>query len=80
MRAARLGDVAAMRVLLDAGADISKKQKDGTSVLMLAAGAGWRTGETILGGTDYGPEKRHDRGSEALPRTGRERERGRQQR
>ena len=23
---------------------------------MLAAGAGWRTGETILGGTDYGPE------------------------
>ncbi len=27
-----------------------------TSVLMLAAGAGWRTGETILGGSDYGPE------------------------
>ena len=23
---------------------------------MLAAGAGWRTGETILGGQDYGPE------------------------
>jgi ankyrin repeat protein len=56
MRAARLADVAAMRVLLDAGADISRKQNDGTTVLMLAAGAGWRTGETILGGTDYGPE------------------------
>jgi ankyrin repeat protein len=56
MRAARLADVAAMRVLLDGGADISKTQKDGTSVLMLAAGAGWRTGETILGGSDYGPE------------------------
>jgi len=56
MRAARLADVAAMRVLLDAGADIAKKEKDGTSVLMLAAGAGWRTGETILGGSDFGPE------------------------
>ncbi|MEP7304000.1 MAG: ankyrin repeat domain-containing protein [Acidobacteriota bacterium] len=56
MRAARLADVAAMRVLLDGGADISRKLKDGTTVLMLAAGAGWRTGETILGGKDYGPE------------------------
>jgi ankyrin repeat protein len=56
MRAARLGDVEAMRLLLDAGADMTKKEKDGTSVLMLAAGAGWRTGETILGGSDYGPE------------------------
>ena len=25
-------------------------------MLMLAAGAGWRTGETILGGLDFGPE------------------------
>jgi ankyrin repeat protein len=56
MRAARLADVAAMQALLDGGADISKKEKDGTSVLMLAAGAGWRTGETILGGSDFGPE------------------------
>jgi len=56
MRAARLSDVAAMRVLLDGGADISRTLKDGTTVLMLAAGAGWRTGETILGGKDYGPE------------------------
>jgi ankyrin repeat protein len=56
MRAARFGDVAAMRVLLDAKADPAVMQKDRTTVLMLAAGAGWRTGETILGGTDYGEE------------------------
>ena len=56
MRAARFGDVAAMRALLEAGADPAATQTDGTTVLMLAAGAGWRTGETILGGTDYGEE------------------------
>ena len=56
MRAARFGDVAAMRVLLEAKADPGVTQKDRTTVLMLAAGAGWRTGETILGGTDYGEE------------------------
>ena len=56
MRAARFADVETMRVLLDAGADPALKQKDQTTVLMLAAGAGWRTGETILGGQDYGPE------------------------
>ena len=56
MRAARFADVAAMRVLLDARADPTLTQKDRTTVLMLAAGAGWRTGETILGGTDYGEE------------------------
>ena len=56
MRAARFADVEVMRVLLDAGANPALKQKDQTTVLMLAAGAGWRTGETILGGLDYGPE------------------------
>jgi ankyrin repeat protein len=56
MRAARFADVAVMRVLLEANADPTLTQKDRTTVLMLAAGAGWRTGETILGGTDYGPE------------------------
>ncbi len=56
MRAARFADVEVMRVLLDGGANPALKQKDQTSVLMLAAGAGWRTGETILGGLDYGPE------------------------
>jgi ankyrin repeat protein len=56
MRAARFADVEVMKVLLDAGADPALTQKDQTTVLMLAAGAGWRTGETILGGLDYGPE------------------------
>jgi ankyrin repeat protein len=56
MRAARFADVEVMRVLLDAHADPALTQKDQTTVLMLAAGAGWRTGETILGGLDYGPE------------------------
>jgi len=56
MRAARFGDASAMRVLLEAKADPALMEKDRTTVLMLAAGAGWRTGETILGGTDYGEE------------------------
>jgi thiosulfate/3-mercaptopyruvate sulfurtransferase len=56
MRAARFADVKVMRTLLDAGANPALKQKDQTTVLMLAAGAGWRTGETILGGLDFGPE------------------------
>jgi ankyrin repeat protein len=56
MRAARFADVEVMRILLDSGANPALKQKDQTTVLMLAAGAGWRTGETILGGLDYGPE------------------------
>jgi ankyrin repeat protein len=56
MRAARFADVEVMRVLIEAGADPALTQKDQTTVLMLAAGAGWRTGETILGGLDYGPE------------------------
>jgi ankyrin repeat protein len=43
MRAARFADVETMRVLLDAGANPALKQKDQTTVLMLAAGAGWRT-------------------------------------
>ena len=56
MRAARFADVEVMRTLLEAGASPAAKQKDQTTVLMLAAGAGWRTGETILGGLDFGPE------------------------
>jgi len=56
MRAARFADVEVMRVLLAGGANPALRQKDQTTVLMLAAGAGWRTGETILGGQDFGPE------------------------
>jgi ankyrin repeat protein len=44
MRAAKNGDVAAMRVLMDHGADASLKQKNGTTTLMLAAGVGRGTG------------------------------------
>jgi ankyrin repeat protein len=40
MRAAKNGDVAAMRVLLENGADLARAQKNGTTALMLAAGVG----------------------------------------
>jgi uncharacterized protein len=44
MRAAKNGDLAAMRVLMGHGADASLKQKNGTTTLMLAAGVGRGTG------------------------------------
>ncbi|HEV8415680.1 MAG TPA: ankyrin repeat domain-containing protein [Bryobacteraceae bacterium] len=44
MRAARNGDLAAMRVLIAHGADPSLKQKNGTTALMFAAGLGRGTG------------------------------------
>ena len=40
MRAAKNGDAAAMRLLLDHGADPAIRQKNGTTALMLAAGLG----------------------------------------
>ena len=40
MRAAKNGDAAAMRLLLDRGADPELKQKNGATALMLAAGLG----------------------------------------
>lgn len=40
MRAAKNGDVATMRLLLEHGADPSLRQKNGTTALMLAAGLG----------------------------------------
>jgi ankyrin repeat protein len=40
MRAAKNGDVGAMRVLMAHGADASLKQKNGTTALMLASGVG----------------------------------------
>jgi len=44
MRAAKNGDVAAMRVLMAHGADASLNQKNGTTTLMFAAGLGRGTG------------------------------------
>jgi uncharacterized protein len=44
MRAARNGDIAAMQVLVDNGADIARAQKNGTTALMLAAGLGRGSG------------------------------------
>jgi ankyrin repeat protein len=42
MRAAKAGDVTLMRILLQHGADPNPRQKDGTTLLMLAAGFGRR--------------------------------------
>jgi ankyrin repeat protein len=44
MRAAKTGDVTMMRVLLERGADPTQRQKDQTTLLMIAAGRGWRGG------------------------------------
>jgi ankyrin repeat protein len=48
MRAAKTGDVVMMRVLLEHGADPNLKLKDQTTLLMLAAGRGWRGGFDTL--------------------------------
>ena len=44
MRAAKSGDVAVMRLLLEKGADPHLLQKNHSSALMMAAGLGWRDG------------------------------------
>jgi len=46
MRAARAGDTAAVRLLLDAGADTKLKTKDGNTAFMFAAGVGYRDKNT----------------------------------
>src|SRR4051812_4082402 len=46
MRAARAGDAAVMRMLLDKGADPKLTTKDGNTALMLAAGVGYRDKNT----------------------------------
>jgi ankyrin repeat protein len=50
MRAARSGDAAGMRILLDAGADPKLTTKEGTNALEFAAGVGYRDKNTK--GTD----------------------------
>jgi ankyrin repeat protein len=46
MRAARSGDAATMRILLDAGADPALATKEGTTALQFAAGVGYRDKNT----------------------------------
>ena len=54
MRAAKSGDMAAMRLLLEYGADAFAVQKNGTNALMMAAGLGWREG--FVAANDKGTE------------------------
>ena len=56
MRAAKTGDVAAMRLLLDAGADPMLTQPNGNNALMFAAGLGWRNGSPAAPSYDQGSE------------------------
>jgi ankyrin repeat protein len=46
IRAAKTGDLAAMQLLLDHGADPRAITKDGVTALMAAAGLGWRYGQS----------------------------------
>jgi ankyrin repeat protein len=46
MRAARAGDHAVMRLLLEKGANVKATTKDGTNALMFAAGVGYRDKNT----------------------------------
>jgi ankyrin repeat protein len=56
MRSAKTGDVIVMRLLLDYGADPAAVQKNGTTMLMVAAGLGWRDGGGALPVFDRGSE------------------------
>ena len=56
MRAAKSGDVAMMRLLIDAGADPRLTQPNQTNALMLAAGLGWRDGSPAAPSYDQGSE------------------------
>jgi ankyrin repeat protein len=52
IRAAKTGDVAAMQLLLDHGADPRAFTKDGVTALMAAAGSGWRYGQSQVPESD----------------------------
>jgi ankyrin repeat protein len=57
MRAARFGDAAAMRVLIEAGADVSKQLRNGNSALLFASGVGFQIGDGGFARTDKGSEE-----------------------
>jgi ankyrin repeat protein len=55
MRAAKSGDIAIVRLLLDAGADPTATLPNGNNPLMFAAGLGWRDGSPAAPSYDQGP-------------------------
>jgi ankyrin repeat protein len=58
VRAAKSGDVEAMRLLLAAGADLTATMPNRSSALMFAAGLGWRDGSPAAPSYDQGtPEE-----------------------
>jgi ankyrin repeat protein len=57
MRAAKTGDVAAMRLLVAAGAQPALTLPNGVNALMLAAGLGWRDGSPAAPSFDQGTEE-----------------------
>ena len=56
MRAAKSGDVALMRELLDAGADPRLEMPNGSTALVYAVGLGWRNGSALAPSYDQGSE------------------------
>jgi ankyrin repeat protein len=57
MRAARFGDAAAMKVLIESGADPSRRQANGTTALLFASGVGFQIGDGGFARTDRGTEE-----------------------
>jgi cytohesin len=57
MRAAKSGDVAVMRLLLEAGADPTLTRPNQANALMFAAGLGWRDGSPLAPSYEQGSER-----------------------
>jgi len=57
LRAAKSGDVVVVRLLLDAGADVTHTMPDGANALMYAAGLGWRNGSPLAPSYDQGSDE-----------------------
>ena len=55
MRAAKSGEIAIVRLLLDAGADPKDTLANGNNALMFASGLGWRDGSPAAPSYDQGP-------------------------
>jgi ankyrin repeat protein len=57
LRASKSGDIAAVRLLLEAGADPRHTMPNGATALLYAAGYGWRYGSPIAPSFDQGSEE-----------------------